>query len=579
MKILISLNIKRKILFFFTIATLIISGSLCAYINFVVKPNDIENTKFTIAHTVESKSTEVGLWINKKAVEYRIISAIPAFTSMDIREITPLIDRFTSLYVRNGETMETFSYIGKNGFCWINSEATENLMDYNDYKTAYDSDREFIIGKPVVNKNNREVMLFYYPVLGYENQKEALICSAVPTVGLKQIIDSSQIYNGKTWVMNSNHNLLTTNEEYFYNNYLSKRDIENIKLESLSSSGEIELINTNGEVCTLFYSPVNQYDDWVVCTLVNNAELSAAADNMLAGIILLLIFLLIITLFIGVFLTRSVMEPIDNLRKCMKEVEHGNLSSYYDTTLAKDEIYELGLTYNKMLDHISKLIEQIYKEQSEKRSAELAALQAQIKPHFLYNTLDNIKWMAKDQGAEDVAKIITSLSTFFRTSLSNGQEFITLKEEIKHTKSYLDIQAIKYREKVRYNIYLDENIKNILIAKIILQPLVENSINHGIRPKDSIGTISISCSLYSNNLNKYIKITVEDNGVGMSESELANLRNNLEELNNSKSFGMINTLRRLRSFYGEDVIFEVESKENVGTKINILLPYMEDKNV
>ena len=263
----------------------------------------------------------------------------------------------------------------------------------------------------------------------------------------------------------------------------------------------------------------------------------------------------------------------------MKEVEHGNLSSYYDTTLAKDEIYELGLTYNKMLDHISKLIEQIYKEQSEKRSAELAALQAQIKPHFLYNTLDNIKWMAKDQGAEDVAKIITSLSTFFRTSLSNGQEFITLKEEIKHTKSYLDIQAIKYREKVRYNIYLDENIKNILIAKIILQPLVENSINHGIRPKDSIGTISISCSLYSNNLNKYIKITVEDNGVGMSESELANLRNNLEELNNSKSFGMINTLRRLRSFYGEDVIFEVESKENVGTKINILLPYMEDKNV
>ncbi len=579
MKILISLNIKRKILFFFTIATLIISGSLCAYINFVVKPNDIENTKFTIAQTVESKSTEVGLWINKKAVEYRIISAIPAFTSMDIREITPLINRFTSLYVRNGETMETFSYIGKNGFCWINSEATENLMDYNDYKTAYDSDREFIIGKPVVNKNNREVMLFYYPVLGYEHQKEALICSAVPTVGLKQIIDSSQIYNGKTWVMNSNHNLITTNEEYFYNNYLSKKDIENISLESLSSSGEIEVINTNGELCTLFYSPVNQYDDWVVCTLVNNTELSAAADNMLTGTMLLLIFLLIITLFIGVFLTRSVMEPIDNLRKCMKEVEHGNLSSYYDTTLAKDEIYELGLTYNKMLDHISKLIEQIYKEQSEKRFAELAALQAQIKPHFLYNTLDNIKWMAKDQGAEDVAKIITSLSTFFRTSLSNGEEFITLKEEIKHTKSYLDIQAIKYREKVRYSIYLEDDIKNIRIAKIILQPLVENSINHGIRPKDSIGTISISCSSYSTNLNKYIKITVEDNGVGMSESELANLRNNLEELNNSKSFGMINTLRRLRSFYGEDVIFKVESKENVGTKINILLPYMEDKNV
>lgn len=442
----LNVKIKTKILVFIITCLVIIFGALCLYINFVIKPQNIEETMFIVGKMVESTSNEVDAWVNKKAIEYRIISSTSAFSSMDIREITPFINRFTKMYMRNGETMETFSYIGKNGFCWINSEATQELMDYNDYRLAYSNDKEFIIGTPVINKNNREVMLFYYPVIGYGNQKEALICSAVPTTELKEAVNTSQIYGGKTWVMTRDHKIITTNEEYFYNNYLDKDTLSSIHLKDLSSLDVVSVKDVSGQPSTLFISPVSKYSDWITCTLVKNSILTRSTNEMIAGSILLFALLMILTLFLGSFLTNSVMKPIRRLQSCMSKVEYGHLDAYYDINSSKDEIYELGLSYNKMLDDITNLIERIYQEQKEKRNAEMDALQAQIKPHFLYNTLDNIKWMAKNHGAEDVAKTITSLSNLFRIFLSNGNEMITMADEFKHTKYYLEIQSVRYRK-------------------------------------------------------------------------------------------------------------------------------------
>lgn len=568
----IDINIKTKVLVFIITCLIIIFGSLCLYINFVIKPQNIEETTFTISKIVESKSNEVDAWVNKKAIEYRIISSIPAFSSMDVREITPLIDNFTNMYMRNGETMETFSYVGKNGFCWINSEATEELMDYNDYRLAYSEDKEFIIGLPIINQNNREVMVFYYPVIGYGDQKEALICSAVPTVGLKEIVNATQIYSGKTWVMNRNHDLITTNKEYFYNNYLDEKTLKSINLEKITTLDKISIIDVNGEPSTLFFSPVSHYRDWVTCTLVKNKNLSRATDEMITGSIFLFILLMILTIFIGFFLTNSVMKPIRRLQSCMKQVQYGNLSAYYDTNSSKDEIYDLGISYNKMLDEIANLIKRIYEEQNQKRDAELVALQAQIKPHFLYNTLDNLKWMAKSHGAEDVAKAITSLSSFFRIFLSNGKEMITIGEEFKHTKCYLEIQGIRYKEKLSYSINLDEEIKSLCIVKIIVQPLVENAIYHGIKPKEGKGHVSI----IGRKVKNIIEIIVEDNGVGINPENLYELNQTLDSMDSSEHFGIINTLRRLRNIYGNQVSLSIESKESVGTTVIIRLLIKED---
>lgn len=568
----ININIKTKILVFIITCLVIVFGALCFYINFVIKPQNIEEAIFTISKIVESKSNEVDAWVNKKAIEYRIISSTPAFSSMDVREITPFINRFTSMYMRNGEAMETFSYIGKNGFCWINSEATEELMDYNDYRLAYSEDKEFIIGLPVINKNNREVMLFYYPVLGYGNQKEALICSAVPTVGLKEIVNATQIYGGKTWVMTREHHIITTNEEYFYNNYLDEKTLKSIDMKEINSLEVMSITDAKGQTSTLFFSPVSHYRDWITCTLVKNSIISRSTNEMIAGSVILFILLMILTIFLGFFLTNSVMKPILRLQSCMKQVEDGNLSSYYDINSSKDEIYELGLSYNKMLDEIANLIERIYQEQNEKRVAEMVALQAQIKPHFLYNTLDNLKWMAKSHGAEDVAKTITSLSSLFRIFLSNGQEMITIADEFKHTRCYLDIQSIRYKEKLSYSINVEEDIKSLYIVKIIVQPLVENAIYHGIKPKEGNGHISID----GRKVDDFIEITVSDNGIGMTEEKLHDLNEMLKSMDSTQHFGIVNTQRRLRTIYGKDASLFIESKQLIGTTVTVRLPIKEE---
>ncbi len=199
-------------------------------------------------------------------------------------------------------------------------------------------------------------------------------------------------------------------------------------------------------------------------------------------------------------------------------------------------------------------------------------MQAQIKPHFLYNTLDNLKWMAKEQGAEEVAGTITSLSTFFRIFLSNGKEMIKIAEEFKHTKAYLDIQSIRYKEKLSYEIELEEEIKSYSTLKIIIQPMVENAIYHGIKPKEGRGHILIT----GKRTGDFIEFTIRDDGIGMSSECLEELNKRLQSLDSSKHFGMVNTLTRLKATYGEEASLIVSSEPFVGTTVTVKFKVTED---
>ena len=232
------------------------------------------------------------------------------------------------------------------------------------------------------------------------------------------------------------------------------------------------------------------------------------------------------------------------------------------------------MSYNKMLDEITRLIDTIYQEQSEKRKAEFIALQTQIKPHFLYNTLDNLKWMAKDYGAEDIAAAITSLSTYFRIFLSNGQEKISLRDELKHTRCYLDIQKMRYREKLSFSIEMEEAISDFITVKIIVQPLVENAIYHGIKPSRVNGHITIKAWQEEDS----VYITVADNGVGMDRECLEALQKRLADMDSEEHFGMVNTLRRLKSAYGDKAEMKVESSLSTGTTVTIRIPVERGKS-
>lgn len=562
-------SIQKKILFTVALINVLVFSSILFYLQFVAKPANEENVLYLIRQNVETKAQEVNQWIEKRIVEYRTLAVIPAIRSMDARMITPIIEQVTNSYKLNDQTMETFSFIGKNGFCWINAEATENLIRYDDYMEIYKNDKEFLIGEPVVDQDNRDVVVFYYAIKGYTGNKESLIASAVPLVRIKEIVNTIQLYNSKTWIMDDENRIITADENYVDEKYIHLDLLEEMDLSKVTTS-TIFSVEANEGKAHLIVSPIASYPSWKLITLVQDSAIHESISTLLTGAVVMMGLLLILIVVLGRYLSQSIMKPILMLQGCMQEARLGNLKSYYPSDMEQDEIYDLGTAYNQMLDDLSLTMERVVEEERKKQEAEMKMLQAQIKPHFLYNALDNIRWMARKHGAKDVQEAITALSTFFRLSLSHGEEMVTLKQEFQHTRSYLEIQKIRYKEKLGYMIELDEGVEEVILPKLILQPIVENSINHGIKQSSRNGTVQI----YGGIEKEYLVLRVEDNGVGMSQKQVKRLYCLMED-ESSQHFGLRNVLQRLKKFYKDAVHFKIESWKGIGTRTTIYIDRKE----
>ena len=571
------MTIRRRIIFIFVLSVAVTFGALAAYINLRIKPENMDIVRQHSILLVESKASEVGMWIYRKISEFRVLAQVPAVRAADVRGIAPLLDNLTESFKQDGDTMETFAYGGINGFSgfnWVNADAILDLIVYEDYVTLLDSGMEYSVGSPITSSDNREVVLFYYPVKGYNDEYEGLLCSAIPTVRMKEIVDTVHLYRGKTWLMTRDGTLLTSSSGYFHQRVMSQGEFERVAASvDGAASGSLPTVDASGESCTLFYAPVPYARDWLFCTLVDDGEIFRGIDAMVRGLLGLCVALLCSSVAWGVFLARSIEKPILYLQRQMDLVERGTMNAYFERE-AKDEIYYLGNSYNRMLDEINQLIERIYEEQRQKRKTELQVLQGQIKPHFLYNTLDNVKWMAKRHGAEDIAKTITALSTFFRVFLSDGDEHITLEQEFKHTRSYLDIQQIRYNQLLTYELSLDEAVRDFKVVKIIVQPLVENAIYHGIKNKKRSGRIAVDGARDGDR----VLIRVTDDGVGMDAPTLEALRASLDSSVRDGHYGLHNIRERLRLAYGDGGAVSIESVRGEGTTVTLAIPYEEDGN-
>jgi two-component system, sensor histidine kinase YesM len=276
------------------------------------------------------------------------------------------------------------------------------------------------------------------------------------------------------------------------------------------------------------------------------------------------------------YLSHSMSRPINQLNSIMNKVESGDLSTRYKGDRA-DEIGMLGRSFNKMIARINKLISLMEIQGRQKREAELQALQAHIKPHFLYNTLDTINWMARKKGALDVAELVESLSQLFRIGLSKGNDIIPLENEVEHIHSYLKIQKARYKDKLNYSISINPELNTIKVVKLVLQPIVENAIYHGIKERRGPGNIAITGEEVEGNL----VLCVKDDGVGMPEERLSNLNEglaisfeSLEETRkkNSIGYGVMNVQARIKLTFGEPYGISVESVQGKGTNVKILLP-------
>lgn len=292
----------------------------------------------------------------------------------------------------------------------------------------------------------------------------------------------------------------------------------------------------------------------------------------------------ILSSILSTLLARSVSKPIEELCRTTELVAKGDFETRVEEE-GGDEISVLTASFNSMIGQIGVLVEHIRTEQLHLRNTELRLLQEQINPHFLYNTLDTIIWLSEAGKNKEVVDMVTSLSQFFRTTLSEGRDRITIREEEAHVRSYLEIQQFRYRDILEYEIDIPQELYAYSIMKLTLQPLVENALYHGVKNKRGMGRITIDGGLVpvqeaeqtaqnDSLLKQDICLRVSDNGIGMTPEELEELQQRIctpaEERDGS--FGLANVQERIRLNYGEKYGLKLASEYGKGTVVMVLIP-------
>ena len=326
---------------------------------------------------------------------------------------------------------------------------------------------------------------------------------------------------------------------------------------------------------TNIYVITELIQDYMYTYLFHEAgQLAALRDrqNVLLGVGLLLsagvmVAVISFSLRRSILLTRSITKPIDALYDRVLEIGGGDLSPKPPVEAEDGKLRALGEWLEETVTRLNEQMELNRREQERLRSMELSLIQAQINPHFLYNTLDAITWLVETGKNEQAVEMVSSLSTYFRSFLSNGKDIITLREEALHVRSYLEIQQVRYKDILRFTLDMDPALDSCRVPKMTLQPLVENAIYHGIKPRRGIGTVTISGVCRG----ELAELRVQDTGVGLDEETLAALRRSLDT-DEGRGFGLLASYRRLRLMYGDDLDFRIDSAENQGTVITIRFP-------
>ena len=308
---------------------------------------------------------------------------------------------------------------------------------------------------------------------------------------------------------------------------------------------------------------------WVVVGVVYRNELSGDSSAILKVFVASTLLSLLVAILLSRFIAQYEMKPLEQVQAYIRRVERGHFNEEI-RPVRPDEIGHLTESVRHMSGRLGELVEKQKQEQERARAAELKALQAQINPHFLYNTLDSINWLARRGDIEKTTRMISALSAFFRIALSRGSDIISLKDELEHVHNYLRIQRIRYERRFDYTIYADPALEGCLTPKLILQPLVENALYHGIKLSGHMCQLSIQVYAQGED----IGIDVTDNGTGMDAQRLEQLRRSLAHAEEADpaGYGIVNVHDRIRIYAGEQYGLSYTSAPGVGTVAHILLP-------
>ncbi|OXS56587.1 histidine kinase [Cohnella sp. CIP 111063] len=341
---------------------------------------------------------------------------------------------------------------------------------------------------------------------------------------------------------------------------------------SKGTKGYFRTTDAEGEAQMVVYD-TSQVTGFKLISVVPVSSLTKDGAVIRNLTLLIMIAGIVLSIWLAVVLSVNVTRPLRKLGGLMRQAETGNLNVTFPTQY-DDEVGQLGRSFNKMVAQLHTLIEQDYQKQIRVQEAELKAIQAQFNPHFLYNVLDSINWMARIHKIDDISRTVLSLGELLRFSIRKGQPFITIEEDMQQIRNYLLLQKMRYRDKLNVVVEVDDEVLSYYTLKLLIQPLVENAITHGLEMKEGMGTLRIECRKEQDK----VVFTVADDGAGMSEDQLKQLESG-SVYHSSKSgntaIGLGNLRKRLDLYFGEEAGLSLRSEPGAGTVVKVIIPIRE----
>ena len=394
-------------------------------------------------------------------------------------------------------------------------------------------------------------------------EKEGVFFIDLNYSAISGLCDQSTVgTKGYAFILDAKGNIVYHPQQQLYN----ELQTENISL--IMDTDDDTVLTGTGNNGKLYSISRSDKTGWTVVDCTNVRELLSKSRQAQSIYVLTAVVLVIVALLFSRFMARSITLPIQKLRDSMKKVQEGDFSVSDVVVDSRNEIGSLTKSFDVMTRRIQELMEQNVHEQEQKRKSELKALQSQINPHFLYNTLDSIIWMAEGKKNEEVVLMTASLARLLRQSISNEDEVVPIANEVEYARGYLTIQKMRYKDKLEFQIEVDPSILHIPLIKLVLQPIIENAIYHGLKYKESKGLLIIKGFPKDGNA----VLQVIDDGVGMDEETLAHIYDRHKVNYHSNGVGVYNVQKRLKLYYGEDYGITYESAPGEGTTATITIP-------
>ena len=402
-------------------------------------------------------------------------------------------------------------------------------------------------------------------------EKEGVFFIDLNYSAISELCDQNTIgKKGYAFILDESGNIVYhPQQQQLYN----ELQTENISL--IMDTDEDTVLTGTGNDGKLYSISRSEKTGWTVVDCTNVKELLSKSRQAQSVYVLTAIILVIVALLFSRFMARSITLPIQKLRDSMKKVQEGDFSVSDVVVDSKNEIGSLTKSFDVMTHRIHELMEQNVHEQEEKRKSELKALQSQINPHFLYNTLDSIIWMAEGKKNEEVVLMTASLARLLRQSISNEDEVVPIANEVEDARGYLTIQKMRYKDKLEFQIEVDSSILYIPLIKLVLQPIIENAIYHGLKYKESKGLLIVKGFMKDGNA----VLQVIDDGVGMDEETLAHIYDKHKVNYHSNGVGVYNVQKRLKLYYGEDYGITYTSELGKGTTATITIPGRQEGQI